>query len=374
MRKSKRLILCGAAAMAVLAGGSNTKTASTTAAETASEAVSETETTGSGTTEATTPEEEEILKGSVVLGEYVGMEYTPMDTTVTDEDVEATIQNVLAMNASYVEVNRAAADGDMVNIDYVGKKDGVAFDGGTAEGSDLLLGSGRLIDGFEDGLIGAKKGDSVTLNLTFPESYHSEELAGQEVTFDVTVNAVKEEQKAVLNDDFVKSLELESGATTTEEYRKGIRDSLEENNESIAKMQMENDVLEAVIANCEFSDIDARIEKEYGEQWEQMNNMAAMYGMDMEFYASMNGMSSVEEFQEAFKEQVSNTIKVELVMDAIAEKENLTLSEEDYAVLAKEFGIEDISSLTESYTQEMVDQAALQIKVLNFLTSNAVAK
>ena len=139
-------------------------------------------------------------------------------------------------------------------------------------------------------------------------------------------------------------------------------------------MQMENDVLEAVIANCEFSDIDARIEKEYGEQWEQMNNMAAMYGMDMEFYASMNGMSSVEEFQEAFKEQVSNTIKVELVMDAIAEKENLTLSEEDYAVLAKEFGVEDISSLTESYTQEMVDQAALQIKVLNFLTSNAVAK
>ncbi len=374
MRKSKRLILCSAAAMMVLAGCSNTNNTSATTAETTSETVGETETTGSDTTETTALPEEEVLKGSVVLGEYVGIEYTPMDTTVTDEDVEATIQNVLAMNASYVEVNRAAADGDMVNIDYEGKKDGVPFDGGTAEGSDLLLGSGSFIDGFEDGLIGAKKGDSVTLNLTFPENYPSEDLAGQEVTFDVTVNAVKEEQEAVLNDDFVKSLELESGASTVEAYRKGIRDSLKENNESIARMQMENDILEAVIANCEFSDIDARIEKEYSEQWEQLNNQAAMYGMDMEFYAAMNGMSSVEEFQEAYKEQVGNSIKVELVMDAIAEKENLTVSEEDYTALAEEFGVEDVNVLVENYGQEMVDLAALQTKVMNFLTSNAVAK
>ncbi len=374
MRKSKSLILCGAAAMMVLAGCSNTNNTSATTAETTSEAVGETETTGSDTTETTALPEEEVLKGSVLLGEYVGIEYTPMDTTVTDEDVEATIQNVLAMNASYVEVNRAAADGDMVNIDYEGKKDGVPFDGGTAEGSDLLLGSGSFIDGFEDGLIGAKKGDSVTLNLTFPENYPSEDLAGQEVTFDVTVNAVKEEQEAVLNDDFVKGLELESGASTVEAYRKGIRDSLKENNESIARMQMENDILEAVIANCEFSDIDARIEKEYSEQWEQLNNQAAMYGMDMEFYAAMNGMSSVEEFQEAYKEQVGNSIKVELVMDAIAEKENLTVSEEDYTALAEEFGVEDVNVLVENYGQEMVDLAALQTKVMNFLTSNAVAK
>ena len=374
MRKSKRLILCGAAAMMVLAGCSNTNNTSATTAETTSEAVGETETTGSDTTETTALPEEEVLKGSVLLGEYVGIEYTPMDTTVTDEDVEATIQNVLAMNASYVEVNRAAADGDMVNSDYERKKDGVPFDGGTAEGSDLLLGSGSFIDGFEDGLIGAKKGDSVTLNLTFPENYPSEDLAGQEVAFDVTVNAVKEEQEAVLNDDFVKSLELESGASTVEAYRKGIRDSLKENNESIARMQMENDILEAVIANCEFSDIDARIEKEYSEQWEQLNNQAAMYGMDMEFYAAMNGMSSVEEFQEAYKEQVGNSIKVELVMDAIAEKENLTVSEEDYTALAEEFGVEDVNVLVENYGQEMVDLAALQTKVMNFLTSNAVAK
>ncbi len=374
MRKSKKLILCGAAAMMVLAGCSGANTAATTAEETTSVSSEETKAADSDTTETTASAGEELPEGSVVLGEYVGMKYTPMDTTVTDEDVEATIQSVLDAKASYVEVDRAAADGDMVNIDYVGKKAGVAFDGGTAEDSDLLLGSDSFIDGFEDGLVGTKKGDAVTLNLTFPENYPSEELAGQEVTFDVTVNAVKEKQEAVLNDDFVKSLELESGATTTEEYREGIRASLQENNESIAKMQMENDVLEAVIANCEFSNIDTRIEGEYNEQWEQLNNQAAMYGMDMEFYAAMNGMSSVEEFQEMFKEQVSNTIKLELVMNAIAEKENLTVSQEDYTALAKEYGMEDTSILVENYGQEMVDQAALQMKVLNFLTSSAVAK
>ena len=297
-----------------------------------------------------------------------------MDTTVTDEDVEEIIQYALDSNPNMVEVDRAAAEGDTVNIDYVGKKDGVAFDGGTAEDSDLELGSDTFIDGFEDGLIGAKKGDSVTLNLTFPEDYKNEELKGQDVTFDVTVNSVKEKQDAVLNDDFVKGLELESGVATVDEYRESIRTELQKSNEEMAKMQMENDVLEGVIANCQFSDIDARIEKDYNEQWEQMTNMAAMYGMDMEMYAAMNGMSSVEEFQEMFKEQVSNSVKLELALKAIAEKEKFTLEDADYDVLAKAQGLEDVSTLVEQAGQEMVDEAALQIKVLNFLTSKAVAK
>lgn len=372
MRKTKRLLVCGAAAMMVLAGCSNNDTAATTAAETTAAAG---ESAGAESSAAeTTAAEEDVPEGSVVLGEYIGIEYTPMDTTVTDEDVEEIIQYALDSNPNMVEVDRAAAEGDIVNIDYVGKKDGVAFDGGTAEDSDLELGSDTFIDGFEDGLIGAKKGDSVTLNLTFPEDYKNEELKGQDVTFDVTVNSVKEKQDAVLNDDFVKGLELESGVATVDEYRESIRTELQKSNEEMAKMQMENDVLEGVIANCQFSDIDARIEKDYNEQWEQMTNMAAMYGMDMEMYAAMNGMSSVEEFQEMFKEQVSNSVKLELALKAIAEKEKFTLEDADYDVLAKAQGLEDVSTLVEQAGQEMVDEAALQIKVLNFLTSKAVAK
>ncbi len=370
MRKTKKLLVCGAAAMMVLAGCSNNDTAATAAPETTTVAAGEAESSETETTAA----EEEVPSGTVVLGEYVGMEYTPMDTTVTDEDVEEVVQYALDSNPNMVEVDRAAAEGDTVNIDYVGKKDGVAFDGGTAEGSDLELGSNTFIDGFEEGLIGTKKGDQVTLNLTFPDDYKNEELQGQDVTFDVTVNTVKEKQDAVLDDEFVKGLELESGIATVKEYKDSIRAELQKSNENMAKMQMENDVLEAVISNCQFSDIDARVEKTFDEQWEQMNNMVVMYGMDMEFYAAMNGAASVDDFKEMFKEQVTNTVKLELVFQAIAEKEGLTLEDADYDKLAEMQGVEDINTLVEQAGQEMVDEAALQIKVLDFLTSKAVAK
>ncbi len=372
MRKTKKLMVCSAAAMMVLAGCSSNDASAASAAETTAAASESAGTAESGAD--TTAADEEVPEGSVVLGEYIGLEYTPMDTTVTDEDVEEIIQYALDSHPNFAEVDRAAAEGDTVNIDYVGKKDGVAFEGGTAQGSDLELGSGTFIDGFEEGLVGAKKGDAVTLNLTFPEDYRSEELKGQDVTFDVTVNSVKEKQEAVLNDEFVKSLELESGVSTVEEYRESIRQELQKSNEDMAKMQMENDVLEAMIANCQFSDIDARVEKDYKEQWEQMTNMAAIYGMDMEMYAAMNGMASVEEFQELFKQQVSDSVKLQLAFEAIAEKENITLEDGDYDVLAKAQGLEDVSSLVEQVGQETVDEAALQIKVLNFLTSKAVAK
>ena len=373
MRKTKKLLVCGAAAMMVLAGCSSNDTAATSAQETTTAAASESGSAESSEAE-TTAAEEEVPAGTVELGEYVGIEYTPMDTAVTDEDVEEVIQYALDSNPNMVEVDRAAVEGDTVNIDYVGKKDGVAFDGGTAEGSDLELGSNTFIDGFEEGLVGTKKGDQVTLNLTFPDDYKNEELQGQDVTFDVTVNAVKEKQDAVLNDEFVKGLELESGVSTVDEYKDSIRAELQKSNEDMAKMQMENDVLEAVIANCKFSDIDARVEKDFNEQWEQMNNMVVMYGMDMEFYAAMNGAASVDDFKEMFKEQVSNTVKLDLVFKAIAEKEGLTLEEADYDKLAEMQGVEDISTLVEQAGQEMVDEAALQIKVLDFLTSKAVAK
>lgn len=355
MRKVKMLFVCGAAAALMLAGCSSQNT-ETTAAE----------------TEATTAAEEDVPQGTVVLGQYKGIEVTPMDTTLPDEDVEERIQNIVDANPDIVEVDRAAQDGDTVNIDYVGKKDGEAFDGGTAEGYDLVLGSDSFIDGFEDGLIGAKKGDQLTLDLTFPEDYANTELAGQAVTFDVTVNAVKEEQPAELNDEFVQKMNPDSDITTVEQYRESIRTSMQESLDSQALIQKQNDVLEAVISNCQFSDIDARVEQEFQDQWEQVNNMAAIYGMDIEMYAAMSGATSVDEFQEMVKEDVSNGIKLELMMNAVAEAEGITLTDQDYAELAESNGAESADELIEQYGAEMVDEAALQIKVMNFLTDNAV--
>ena len=360
-----------AAAAMMLTGCSGQNTETTAAAtETAAESAGE---TAAGETEAASDEtEEEVPEGTVVLGQYKGIEVTPMDTTLTDEEVEERIQNILDANPNVVEVDREAQEGDTVNIDYVGKKDGEAFDGGTAEGYDLKLGSDSFIDGFEDGLIGAKKGDQLTLNLTFPEDYGNADLAGQAVTFDVTVNAVKEEQPAELNDEFVQKMNPDSDIKTVEQYRESIRTSMQESLDSQALIQKQNDVLEAVISNCQFSNIDARVEKEFEEQWEQINNMAAIYGVEIEMYAAMYGASSVDDFEEMVKEDVSNGIKLELMMNAVADAEGITLTDQDYAELAESNGAESVDELVEQYGQDMVDEAALQIKVMNFLTDNAV--
>lgn len=362
MRKAKMLFVCGAAAALMLAGCSSQNT----------ETAAATETAAGETTAAANDAEEDVPQGTVVLGQYKGIEVTPMDTTLTDEEVEERIQNILDANPNVVEVDRAAQEGDTVNIDYVGKKDGEAFDGGTAEGYDLKLGSDSFIDGFEDGLIGAKKGDQLTLDLTFPEDYGNAELAGQAVTFDVTVNAVKEEQPAELNDEFVQRMNPDSDITTVEQYRESIRTSMQESLDSQALIQKQNDVLEAVISNCQFSNIDARVEKEFEEQWEQINNMAAIYGVEIEMYAAMYGASSVDDFEEMVKEDVSNGIKLELMMNAVADAEGITLTDQDYADLAESNGAESVDDLVEQYGQDMVDEAALQIKVMNFLTDNAV--
>ena len=163
MRKIGKLCLCGLAAALLLAGCS------------------------AGT------DGEEYL-GTVALAEYKGVKVNVIPAEVTDEEVENRIQSVLSQNQEEVEVDRAAEDGDVVNIDYTGYQDGEEFVGGSAEGEDLTLGSGSMIDGFEEGIVGLKKGDTKELTLTFPEDYREQALAGQEVVFDITVNSVKEKR------------------------------------------------------------------------------------------------------------------------------------------------------------------------------------
>ena len=174
MRKLKLLCLCGLTAAVLMTGCA-------------------------GSTDTTN-----VNLGSATVSEYRGVKINVAAPEVTDDEVDQKIQTNLKQNPNEVEVDRAAQDGDIVNIDYKGTKDGEAFDGGTAEGTDLTLGSKTMIDGFEDGLIGAKKGETKTLNLTFPEDYREESLAGQAVVFEVTVNSVKEKQDAVLDDAFVQ--------------------------------------------------------------------------------------------------------------------------------------------------------------------------
>ena len=139
------------------------------------------------------------------LGTYKGVEVKKNSTEVTPEELEQRIQGILDANPEYIEItDRPAQNGDIVNIDFVGMKDGEAFDGGTAEDFPLELGSNSFIDGFEEGLVGAEAGSELSLNLTFPEDYFNADLAGQEVVFDVTVNSIEEKKEAVLDENFVR--------------------------------------------------------------------------------------------------------------------------------------------------------------------------
>ena len=353
MKKNVRLILC-CAAVVMLAAGCGKKsdtTETTTAAE---------------TTEAEITDKGEVTK----LGQYKGIEVTKEDTTVTDAELDQRIASILQANPEITEItDRPAQNGDTVNIDYVGMKDGVAFDGGTAEGYDLELGSDAFIDGFEDGLIGANVGEERSLNLTFPEDYGNADLAGQAVVFDVTVNKIEEKKNAILDDAFVQRV---SDFSTVDEFKADTMAALQEEKEQSAAQQVEDDAFAAAVDNSEYSLNEAAVEQQYNNQLTYFENMFSSYGFTMESYAEMIGQTE-DEFKETLHTAAENAIKQQLLIDAVAEKEGLTVEDADRESLAENYGT-DLKTLQDTYSEDMVDQTALIYKVVEFIGSNAVVK
>ena len=276
--------------------------------------------------------------GTVTLSEYKGVKINVAAPEVTDEEVDAKIQTALKQNPDLVEVDRAAQDGDTVNIDYTGKKDGETFDGGTARDQDLKLGSGTMIDGFESGLVGAKKGDTKTLDLTFPEDYKEQSLAGKEVVFEVKVNSVKEQQDAQLNDDFVKKVSNDE-YQTVDEYKASIRESLLEQKQATAEQQMEEDALQNVVDSSQFKLSRNGLSVRYNQMVKQYTDQAKTYGMTFTQMAQANGMSEPS-FKEYIYATVKEAAKRELTVEAIAAKEGLDqLTDEDRELFAQDNGM-----------------------------------
>ena len=353
MRKHARLILCGAAAV-MLASGCGKK---------------------SDTTETTTAAQEtqaEITdKGEVTnLGQYKGVEVTKEDTTVTEAELDQRIASILQANPEITEItDRPAQEGDTVNIDYVGMKDGVAFDGGTAEGYELELGSGVFIDGFEDGLIGANVGEERSLNLTFPENYGNADLAGQAVVFDVTVNKIEEKKNAILNDEFVQRV---SDFSTVDEFKADTMATLQEEKEQSAAQQVEDDAFEAAVNNSEYSLNEAAVDQQYNNQVSYYENMFSSYGLTLASYAEQIGQTE-DEFKATLLTAAENAIKQQLLIDAVAEKEGLTIDDADRESLAERYGT-DVKTLQDTYGEDMVDETAMIYKVVEFIGKNAVVK
>ena len=313
----------------------------------------------------------------VTLGEYKGLTVTVNDTTVTDEDVEKAVENALSSRKTKEEVTgRPVQEGDIANIDYEGKKDGVAFQGGTAQGFDLTIGSGTFIQGFEDGLIGAEVGETRDLNLTFPEDYHSEELAGADVVFTVKVNSISEEVYPELTDELAK--ELDSSAGSAEEFRENLRKKLQADKGSSAKSQAYAELLTKAQDNAtitEGEDLpDDMIEQNKKTQKESFERSLEMYGMDLSTYLAQQGMTEAD-FDETLEAYARTIAEQQLLINALAEAENITVTDEDiekqYEEDAGTYGYSSAEefkkSVAEQGAEETFKEATLTRKVEEML-------
>lgn len=308
-------------------------------------------------------------EGQVTVGEYKGLALTSISQATLDEEVAS----MLEYHTELVEVDRAAAEGDTVNIDYVGTKDGVAFEGGTAEGYDLVLGSGNFIDGFEDGLIGAVTGEVRDLNLTFPENYTNADLAGQAVVFNVTVNSVKEEVLPELTDAFIA--ENFPDYTTVTEYTEALRETL--NLESYYEQ-----VTDLIMASSEVKKYDEdKVAVEKQALIEEYTNFASyygsMYGLDTESAIQyFLGFESTAAFEEEMGNYAYDVVKNEMVIKEIASLENIELTDEIYnskvAEYAEAYGYEESAEFIEAYGEDVVRKSLLAELVMDFIIDNAV--
>lgn len=315
----------------------------------------------------------------VTLGEYKGVEVTLDEPEITDEYLDDYIEYVQQNNAVSTPVtDRAVEMGDVVNIDYVGKIDGVAFDGGSAQGSDLTIGSGQFIDGFEDGCIGMKVGETKDVEATFPDPYkNNPDLAGKVAVFTVTVNSISVEEIPELTDEYVQSLSLE-GCTNVEEYRAYVYDVLLEQQQESYESDKADLAYEKVAAECEFKDApEAMVTRMNNTLTSNLSSYASMYGVDLGTYVSAMYGGTAEEYETTLLEQSKMMAQHYLMMQAIADREGLSVSdeelEEQLSQEAQDYGYETVEEYKSLVDVEAFREYLMTQKVLAFLGENAVA-
>lgn len=283
------------------------------------------------------------LKPEVTLGDYKNIEVTKQDRTVTDEDVADELESRRQRAVELALKDDAAEEGDTVVIDFEGYKDGQKFDGGSAENHSLELGSGQFIPGFEDQLIGAKSGDEKDVEVTFPEEYGAEELAGQDVVFKVVVHEVKEKRVPELDDEFAKDVDDE--VETLDELKDKIRQQLEKSKDRAATEATDDEAIQKAVENAEVPEIpEAMIDEEVDRQFNLFINNLQQQGISKDQYMSMIGTSE-QELRDQFRNEADFNVKTNLVLEAIAKAENIDVTTEDIDAeikdLAEQYGMEE---------------------------------
>lgn len=272
------------------------------------------------------------IEDCVKLGDYTALKIPIANSyEVTKAQIEDAAQQIAESKPVYKDTDKdTVEDGDIVNIDYEGKKDGAAFQGGTAKGHNLTIGSHDFIDGFEDGLIGSKVGDTVDLNLTFPENYGNTDLAGAAVVFTVKVNKIVEvdkDAKVELNDEFVQS---NFNCQTVEEYKKQVKESLEMQNETSKQTDTRQAVVDKLQEICEVTMPEGMLEARVADYIVQFTNQNCS-GTTLGDYLSSyyNGMTE-DDFKSEINTEMEKNLKTELILEAIAQKEGMKLEEDAF--------------------------------------------
>ena len=281
------------------------------------------------------------LKPEVTLGKYKGIEVDKVEVTVTDEEVDAEIEKERERNARSINVSdRAVKSGDQTVIDFEGFVDGVAFEGGKGENYPLTIGSGQFIPGFEDQLIDKNIGEEVDVNVTFPEEYQAEELAGKPALFKVTVKEIKEKQLPELDDEFAAEV---SEFDTLAEYKEDVKKNLTTKRENDVKNAKENAVIDAIIEDAKMEIPEAMVTTQQRQMVQEFAQNIQMQGLSIEQYFQFTGLTA-EKMLEQVKPQAEKRIKSRLVLEAVVKAENLVATEEDFEA--------EVAKMAESYKME----------------------
>ena len=381
MKRSLKLgaVCLGMAVLLCACGKGSTESTEAASSETEtaqSEAVSE---TVAETEDTNVYPYEYDVESMVKLGEYKGLTYTETDVSVSDDEVESQINSTLTAHATAEQItDRAVEDGDTVNIDFEGKIDGKTFDGGTASGASLTIGSGTFIDGFEDGLIGVKPGDKTTLKLKFPDEYKTNtDLAGKDVTFDVTVNYINgDEIVPELDDDFVKGLNIDD-VSNVKEYRAYVKSQLQANKESEAEKSKQSELLQQAVDNAEIKEIPEELVTQYATQYtDYYKQYASYFGLELSDFLTQYMNQTEEEFNQSAEDYGKERAGYMLVVSAIAKAEKVdvdALYDEKVAQYAEQSGYADAATLEKDYSKRYLNQIIINEEVQNILEENAKA-
>lgn len=313
------------------------------------------------------------VEPEVKLGDYKGLEIEKQDTELTDGELQESIDHSLGHLAEMVvKEDGAVENGNTVNIDFTGSVDGEEFEGGQAEGYDLEVGSGSFIPGFEEQLEGMKTGEEKDVVVTFPEEYHAEELAGKEANFKTKVNEIKYKDVPELNDEIAN--ELDSNAETVDEYKENLRKRLSEQKATEAENTEKEEAINKATENTTIDIPEAMVNTELDRMIQEFGQRIQQQGLDLQTYYQISGQNE-DQLREQMKDDAEQRVKTNLTLTAIADAENVEVSDEDIdkelEKMSEQFNIsvEDIKS-TLGNTDIVKNDVRIQ-KVIDLLRDNA---